>query len=586
MRRTHALAAVVVMACALVLWFFVGHRRTERASPRPPTPVDTATQDALIQEALGRIVSAPDPFRAAREESDRLRAMPTRTAVVARRAWDRGAHWPVCATIAVLGEDGAAAVPWLSKAVEGDVAARSAVAALARWFIDARAHRAIEALVAMQARFGDDAQSDVQEVLRRLRAAGAPTVQCLMEELDKPNRWWAVGVIRMLGDEAAEAVPVFEALIAELSRGPEPGPLFGTDERYDFMEVLLSALPHLGDTGVEASVRLLYCADCEVSDIAFRTIRAAPRRFSVTQVLSAAPKDPEVVIPTVVSELLARLQSSAAEWKTALRFVTRDSNDGKLAFLDAIFKMEVDGGRLSILLETLLAWQIDDPVVESRRLDVLTRVAPGDPRIARIVEDMLARGSADQRAAMLWRMAPHLSAFSREARSAALAMSSSREPYLRASAVEMLARSEDAVADERALAMIKAALEDDVEEVLVAALKAMASRGRAARPLVPLALVEAAESQPRTQLELLRAIANAGSNPIRVVAQVRRAWVRAAESRHRGELREGVVDFLQEYQEAGVPFPSIAAVAAELLETDGLAGSTKEKLRALSEGRR
>jgi len=581
MSRNRALVGLVLLASMMLAWLLPWQPGGKRGNASR-AGADSPSREELLERALQRIVSAPDPFHEARNESARLQASTGQTLALVKGAWDEGAHWPACAVISVLRGAASAALSWVAEAADGDAAGAGA-AVLARWFIDADTDRAIEVLLARCARGEDDELAEAHRIVGRMRAAGARPTRALIDQLGERNRFWAVALIRTVGAEAAEAVPAVEALIGRLGAEEDDSPVFGTDGSYGFMEALLHALPDLGSPGIDAAIHLLYSPNGSVSWLASDVMLDDPHRFRVTQVLRAAPRGAHAASPTAVYDVLAHLPGSAAEWEAALAFTSRANERAKLAFFDALLEDPVERDKRSKLVEVILSWKIDDPEVESRRLDVLVRVAAVDPRITRIVQDVLAHGRADARADMLRRMDASFSAFLGPVRAAALALTSSSEPLVRAAAIGLLRRRGEPVADRRALVLIRAALHDGKGQVLVAAFRAMASHGLAARSLVSLALARSASCSPRMQIDLLRAVVDAGANQHPLIVQVRRAWNEASRSAAREDLREAVVEVLEEIQRGGA---RVSGVARDLLKADDLSDATKKRLRVLRGGRR
>lgn len=603
MTRTQGFVAAVGLLSLLIAWLLVGRdcagRLTQRRGSRAydharetaSSPAEVGLSPRLggaapgdsIEWAVAQIVSAADPFRAAAEHSVYLRATASRALALARDAWDRGAYWAACAILGVVRASSADAIPWLSDAVEGGDASCSAAAALGRWFIDSNTKGATAALVALHARYWDDAEPWIQMVMQKMEAEDAPVLACLLAQLGENNPRSVVAAIRTVDGAPARVVPVFEALVEDLASAPEERRIFGVDEEVNLIVDLVEALASLGDSGREAVVRLLYSWLPEASLRAEQSMLAAPHRFSVSEVLRWETTGASSTAPIPVYEVLASLPCTAAEWDSALGFVSGAPEDARRAFLDRVLDADLTDVKQAKLVETVLNWLGDSRVLDCLVYDALTQVAPHDPRTSAVVEVVLSRGTADQQAAMLARMASDFGAFSAAARDAALEMTLSDVPAVRAGAVGMLAQSVDTLDDERAVMLVRRALQDEAEEVIAAALKAMASRGPAMRSLIPLALARSSDRLLRTQLEVLRAICGAGAEQELVEAQVRSVWAQAAERPVRDELLDGVVDVLEEYQDGG---PDIADLAAELLATAALPNSTKSRLQTLSGGRR
>jgi hypothetical protein len=390
----------------------------------------------------------------------------------------------------------------------------------------------------------------------------------------------ALGLLQALGEEAAEAVPALVALAHRLAAQSDSRPLFGVDERGGLQEATLRALVELGQDGVDACIHLLYSEFADVG-LALLVLVEQPHRLRVADVIRRLPDDKRP-IPAAVLDLLAHLPRSQVEWDQALRFASAAPDSARLAFLDALCERDVEADAGHRVVEALLSWSVEDSDVVERRLDALVKLGPQDPRVQGLVHRVLATGRIEEKIDMLRRIASRLLSFPPSATSAALALMASDDLRLRVAVFGLVANSGEAIGDQQALGLIGDGLDDADEGVAIAAMQALAARGRTGAPLANAAIAKFSDGSPRMQLALLQAVTKARLQSHKVRVQARRAWSVASESDAVYEFREEIVGILEEHQGSAW---FVAALAAEFLETEGLAPAIHERLRALARRR-
>ncbi|MFO0934522.1 MAG: hypothetical protein U1E39_17685 [Planctomycetota bacterium] len=239
--------------------------------------------------------------------------------------------------------------------------------------------------------------------------------------------------------------------------------------------------------------------------------------------------------------------------------------------------------RVAPLIGIALKWRGEDRDLTDVVLDVLATLAPNDARTDEAVREVLVGGTASERALMLRRMQASFGRFSEATRSAALVLATDPDSRVRAAAVAVLIGGGDAADTRPSLAILEDALNDGDEVVVASALKVMAARGAATRPLLPSAVLRASSLSAPTLVELARALRSAGADRELLLSQIREAWARAPGRRDTDDVRDDIVGVLRDIARGGV---DVTDVAREFAAVDGLQLATKLALTALATGSR
>ena len=590
-----SLLTLAAVAC-LVAWILAGappiggghlpdavEGGAARARPGPDHPgvslSSGGTEAARSEElrvALARIARAAEPFEVAAREAELLRSEVRGSLVWAYEAWRGGLWWAACAVIGTLRSAAAPTETWLVRAAAGENAPESAIAVLGLWFIHNDTERAVSGLVDLQARLGVERETGVREASLRMAQSGAPIVEVLIRRLDSAPSRATVAVVRSLGAMDGRAVPVFEELVARLAKRPRR-PVFGSDEDAQLLEDLVEALTDLGDAGIESVVRLLRSPEREARNAAEDAILAAPRRFSVSRLLSQSVVSPP---PDSVLRVLPHVAASEEDWTMILGTVSTSGADAKRTFLTAMWDVHQGGAKSGSHVEAAIRWAREDITLADDVYDALLRFAPDDRRTSALVGDVLANGVAQDQATMLRRIAASRSSLTEGVRAAVWGLVTSPVPTVRAAAIRVLSQNAELADADRLASMVRLGLHDENEEVFAAAVQAISDRGLALRSLVPSAAALAQGRPAETQIEVLLAIERAGATRDQVEALVRPAWSSAGPLRESRQLRERIVSFLEAYAHRGA---DVAKLADELAQTERLDESIRGKLRHLAD---
>jgi hypothetical protein len=165
-----------------------------------------------------------------------------------------------------------------------------------------------------------------------------------------------------------------------------------------------------------------------------------------------------------------------------------------------------------------------------------------------------------------------------ETRSYVLALGMQGSLGLLGRVLQVVGRYPEGIETSTALQMVQRGLRSRQENIVVAALDAMAAIGAAAESMSGLALDSAAVLSPQSQHHLLSALEYASAANASVESCLRQAWTKAAHLPDRAILLEQLVEFLELRRSRG---HDVSGLAREFAGTKGIERAMLARLRAL-----